>query len=146
MKYIITESKFKPIFRKLLNNLLFNGFDEIEYNWADYDCGMGVCCDPYAIGFALPDSEHYDYLFKLVHWDRYEPYGRNYPKELSDTLPEVCEEMPNINDPNFDTIIFSETYIEEIEEVIGNRDNWKFSLLEIINETFHCNATRLMVF
>jgi hypothetical protein len=30
--------------------MLFDGFDDIYYDWAQYNCGMGVCCDPYAVG------------------------------------------------------------------------------------------------
>ena len=44
----------------------FKGFDDIYYDWADFNCGMGVCCDMYAIGFVLPGREYDDYLFKLV--------------------------------------------------------------------------------
>ena len=65
MNVIITESKMRSTLFKLLN-LTFPGFEDIYYDWADYNCGMGVCCDPYAIGFVLPQNEYDDYLFKLV--------------------------------------------------------------------------------
>ena len=82
MKVIITESKMLGVLHKLLNSV-FDGFDDIYYDWADYNCGMGVCCDPYAIGFVLPQNEYDDYLFKLVDGEYFDANG-NYPEELRD--------------------------------------------------------------
>ena len=132
-----------PILHKLLNTV-FNGFDDIYYDWANYNCGMGVCCDPYAIGFTLPKSHHDDYLFKLVDDENWEPNGNNYPSELSDELPEVCYEQPDIKNPDFDLIIFYEVFAEEIENFLGPQDNWSFDLIDLINEMFGCNAKRII--
>lgn len=143
MKYLISENQMMPILHKLLNTV-FNGFDDIYYDWANYNCGMGVCCDPYAIGFTLPKSHHDDYLFKLVDDENWEPNGNNYPSELSDELPEVCYEQPDIKNPDFDLIIFYEVFAEEIENFLGPQDNWSFDLIDLINEMFGCNAKRII--
>ena len=136
------EAKTKLI-RKLMNSL-FEGFDDIYYDWAEYNCGMGVCCDPYAVGFVLPKSDYDDYLFKLVDGNNYDDYG-DYPKELRDELPEVCYEQPDIKNPNFNTIVFYGYYAEEIENYMGSEDNWKFELLELINKKFGCEAERIII-
>ena len=136
------ESRTQLAFNKLLN-LLFDGFDDMFYDWANYDCGMGICCDPYAVGFTLPNDHHDDYLFKLVDSKNWEPNGDNYPKEISDELPEVCYEQPIITDINFDVIIFSEEGLEEIESYWGDREIWKFYLLDLINKRFGCDAKNI---
>lgn len=133
----------KPILHKLLNSV-FDGFDDIYYDWASYNCGMGECCDPYAIGFVLPKNHHDDYLFKLVDDDNWEPNGDNYPDEIRDGLPEVCYEQPDIKNLNFGTIVFYEENAEEIENFLGPQDNWSFELIDLINEMFGCNATRII--
>lgn len=143
MKYLISENQMMPILHKLLNTV-FNGFDDIYYDWANYNCGMGICCDPYAIGFTLPKSHHDDYLFKLVDDENWEPNGDNYPSELRDELPEVCYEQPDIKNPDFDLIIFYEVFAEEIENFLGPQDNWSFDLIDLINEMFGCNAKRII--
>jgi len=135
------ETKIKPILNNLLN-ILFDGFDDIYYDWAQYNCGMGVCCDPYAVGFVLPTNNHDDYLFKLVDGNNYKT-NSNYPKHLSDELPEVCYEMPDVKNPNFNFIIFYEEFAEEIENYLGDEDNWKIELLKLINEKFGCKATNI---
>ena len=53
MNLIIPDTKLQSILLKLLK-LEFKGFDDIYYSWANYNCGMGECCDPYAVGFVLP--------------------------------------------------------------------------------------------
>ena len=136
------ETKIKPILNNMLN-MLFDGFDDIYYDWAQYNCGMGICCDPYAVGFVLPTNNHDDYLFKLVDGNNYDDDG-DYPKELRDELPDVCYEMPDVKNPNFNFIIFYEQFAEEIEDYLGHKKNWKFKLLEIINEKFGCKATNIM--
>ena len=133
----------KPILHKLLNSV-FDGFDDIYSDWASYNCGMGECCDPYAIGFVLPKNHHDDYLFKLVDNDNWEPNGDNYPDEIRDELPEVCYEQPDIKNLNFGTIVFYEEKAEEIENFLGPQDNWSFELIDLINEMFGCNATRII--
>jgi len=135
------ETNIKPVLNNLLN-ILFDGFDDIYYDWAQYNCGMGVCCDPYAVGFVLPTNNHDDYLFKLVDGDNYKT-NSNYPKHLSDELPEVCYEMPDVKNPNFNFIIFYEEFAEEIENYLGDEDNWKIELLKLINEKFGCKATNI---
>jgi hypothetical protein len=142
-KVLREETNFKPALHNLLN-LLFEGFDDIYYDWANYNCGMGVCCDPYAIGFVLPKNDYDDYLFKLVDDSKYDDYG-DYPKHLRYELPEVCYEMPDIKDPNFNTIVFYGNYAEEIENYLGNEVNWSIYLMDLINEKFGCNAKRIIV-
>jgi hypothetical protein len=141
-KVLREETKIKPILNNMLN-MLFDGFDDIYYDWAQYNCGMGVCCDPYAVGFVLPKNNYDDYLFKLVDGNNYKT-NSNYPKHLSDELPEVCYEMPDVKNPNFNFIIFYEEFAEEIEDYLGHKKNWKFELLDLINEKFGCEATNIM--
>ena len=141
-RIIREETNIKPVLNNLLN-MLFDGFDNCDYDWADFGCGMGVCCDPYAIGFVLPDSNYDDYLFKLVDGRFYDDDG-NYPEELKGELPEVCYEMPDVKNPNFNFIIFYEQFAEEIENYLGRKGNWKIELLELINEKFGCKATNIM--
>lgn len=144
MKILITENKMKPILHNLLNKL-FDGFDDIYYDWANFNCGMGECCDPYAIGFTLPKSQYDEYLFKLIDGDNWEPFGRNYPDEISDELPEVCHEYPDVKNTNFNIIIFNYDDAKEIENFLGPKENWSSSLLDIINEKFGCEATKILI-
>ena len=117
----------------LLLNILFDDFNDVYYDWAEYNCGMGVCCDPYAVGFTLPNKDYNDYLFLLVDGDNCDLMG-DYPSEISDELPEVCYEPPNIKNPQFNTLVLYEIFVEEIEEYLGPSYNWKSSLLNIINK------------
>jgi len=142
MKYIITENKMINILHQILNKE-FEGFDDIYYNWADYNCGMGVCCDPYAIGFVLPKSHYDDYLFKFVDGESYDGDG-DYPDELSDDLPEPCLESPDIKDPRFDTILFYQDFAEEIGNYLGSPDNWEKELLYLLNKQFNMNASYIL--
>lgn len=144
-KTIVTESEIKTnsTLHKLLI-VLFDGFDEIDYDWANYMCGMGECCDPYAIGFTLPKSSYDDYLFKLVDGNKYDDDG-DYPKEFIDELPEVCYEQPNLKNPDFDTIVFYGAFAEEIEDYMGPESNWSSDLLKIINNQFGCEAKRIII-
>jgi hypothetical protein len=135
------ETNIKPILNNMLN-MLFDGFDDIYYDWAQYNCGMGVCCDPYAVGFVLPKNDYDDYLFKLVDGNNYSVSGK-YSKHLRDELPEVCYEMPDVKNPNFNFILFYEEFAEEIEDYLGPKSNWKMELLELINEKFGCKATNI---
>jgi hypothetical protein len=136
------ETKIKPILNNMLN-MLFDGFDDIYYDWANYNCGMGICCDPYAIGFVLPQNEYDDYLFKLVEGEYYDANG-DYPEELRDDLPEPCYEYPDVRDSRFDTIVFYEVFAEEIEQYLGPKSNWKIKLLELINKKFGCESTNII--
>jgi hypothetical protein len=142
MKILITENKLKPILLRLLNMEFEGWFDNIYYDWANYNCGMGECCDPYAIGFTLPKAHYDDYLFKLVDDENYSP-GGFYPSELSDELPEVCQEYPDIKNPNFDTIYFYEDNIENVVNFLGEKEIWSKTLLDIINDKFDCDATKI---
>lgn len=144
-KTIVTESETKTnsALHKLVN-VLFDGFDEIDYDWANYMCGMGECCDPYAIGFTLPKSDYDDYIFKLVDGNKYDDDG-DYPKEFGDELPEVCYEQPNLKNPDFNTIVFYGAFAEEIEDYMGHPHNWNLDLLKIINNQFGCDAKRIII-
>jgi hypothetical protein len=137
------ETSIRPALNNLIS-MLFDGFDDIYYDWANYMCGMGECCDPYAIGFVLPNSDYDDYIFKLVDSVNYDD-DADYPKELRDELPEVCYESPDIKNPDFDTIVFYGSYAEEIEEYMGSEKNWKIGLLELINKKFGCDAKRIII-
>jgi hypothetical protein len=142
-KVLKEETNIRPALHNLLN-VLFKGFDDMYYDWAEYDCGMGVCCDPYAIGFTPPKSAHNNYLFKLVDSDNYDLFGE-YPKEITDELPEVCYESPDIKNPQFDTIVFYEDFAEEIENYLGPQNIWKEIFLTIINDKFGCKAWDLII-
>jgi hypothetical protein len=141
-KILREETNIKPALHNLLN-ILFDGFDDMGYDWAEFNCGMGICCDPYAIGFVLPKKPHGDYLFKLVDEKNYDHYG-DYSEELKEELPEACYEQPDIKDPNFDTIVFYLDYSEDIENYFGDEDNWSFDLMDIINKKFGCDAKRII--
>jgi hypothetical protein len=121
----------------------FEGFDDSYYDWAEFNCGMGVCCDPYAVGFVLPDSEYNDYLFKLVNSKYYDDDG-DYPSELKGDLPEPCHNPPNINNKEFDTIILSDEMYERLESLFGSVDVWSVPLLTIINGVFNTNARNVL--
>jgi len=142
-KVLREETKTNSSLHNLLN-ILFDGFDDVYYDWANYNCGMGICCDPYAVGFVLPKNDYDDYLFKLVDGNNYDNNGK-YPKELRDDLPEVCYETPNIQNPDFNTIVFYGEYSEEIEDYLGHESNWKSDLLKIINKKFGCDAKRIII-
>ncbi len=142
-KILREETNIIPVLHNLLN-MLFDGFDDMYYDWAEFNCGMGVCCDPYAIGFTLPDSEYNDYLFKLVDGDNYDVFGE-YPEELHGDLPEPCYEQPDIKDPRFDTIVFYEVFAEDIVNYLGPQNNWKESFLNLINDKYGCKAWDLII-
>jgi hypothetical protein len=142
MKVTITESKLTKVIHTYLT-MSFGGFDNCHYDWADFNCGMGVCCDPYAVGFVLPDSEYDDYLFKLVN-DKYYDDDGDYPEELKGDLPEVCHNSPDVSDEEFNTIILSEEMYERLESLFGDIHIWSKPLLTIINGVFHTNANTIL--
>jgi len=142
MKAIIPESKFTKILHTYLNTS-FNGFDDCTYDWANFNCGMGVCCDPYAIGFVLPESEYDDYLFKLADSENYDDDG-DYAEELKGELPEPCHNSPDISNPAFDTIIIDEEMYERLNDLFNNINVWREPLLSIINKVFNTNANSLI--
>lgn len=146
MKLIITESRIEQIIQKSLS-IVFNGFEDIRWNWADFNCGWGVCCDIYAVGFTLPNDEYdnyysyrYDnYIFKLVEGKYYDDDG-DYPDEMKGELPEECYNQPDLYDPRFDTIVFYEEYAEKLEDLLGPIDKVKTPLLNVLNEMFGMDA------
>ena len=141
MEVIISESKLTKVLHTYLT-MSFEGFNDCIYDWSEFNCGMGICCDPYAIGFVLPDSEYNEYLFKLVDGNNYDDDG-DYPSDVSDDLPEVCEDRPDLNNSKFESILISEEMYERITDLFGNIDIWRGSLLSIINKTFNTNARSL---
>jgi len=143
IRRVLKEERNKKTVINNLLNMLFDGFDDIYYDWAEYNCGMGVCCDPYAIGFVLPQNDYNDYLFKLVDSDNYDDDG-DYPEHLGDELPEVCYERPDLKNPNFNFIVCYEVFVEEIKDYLGDEDNWKMELLDLINKKFGCKATDII--
>ena len=147
MDVTITEKRLSEVLYKYLNTTI-KGFDKCDYDWAEFGCGMGVCCDPYAIGFILPKHvgnylESDNYLFKLVDGEFYDDDG-DYPEELRGELPEVCQNPPNIQYGEFDTIIIREDLYSNIRKVFGNVDIWRNSLLHLLNEVYGFNARTLM--
>jgi hypothetical protein len=142
-KVLREETNIKPVLHNLLN-MLFDGFDDMYYDWANYNCGMGVCCDPYAIGFVLPTHHYEDYIFKLVDDTKYDDDG-DYPKELRDELPEPCYDFPDVKDPRFNVIVFYQDFAEDIENYFGPQMNWKESLLNLINDKYGCKAWDLII-
>ena len=142
MKAIIPESKLTKVLHTYLN-LSFEGFDNCDYDWANFNCGMGVCCDQYCVGFSLPKSEYDDYLFKLVNSEYYDDDG-DYPEELKGELPEPCHNPPNISNPEFDTIVIDEDMYERLNDLFNNINVWREPLLSIINKVFHTNANSLI--
>ena len=140
MKVTITETKLTKVIHKYIN-VSFEGFDNCHYDWAEFSCGLGVCCDPYAVGFVLPGSEYNDYLFKLVNSEYYDDDG-DYSSELD--LFELCYNSPDINNKEFDTILLSDEMYKRLK-IVGFGDMvWKDSLLTIINEVFNTNAQSIL--
>ena len=142
MDVTITEKRLTEVLHKYLSTTI-KGFDKCGYDWAEFGCGMGVCCDPYAIGFVLPDKNYDDYLFKLVDGEFYDDRG-NYPEELSGDLPEVCQSPPNIEYGEYETVIIYEELYETIKKVFGDINIWRNSLLHLLNEVYGFNARTLM--
>jgi hypothetical protein len=142
MKVRITEKRLSEVLYKYLN-VTIKGFDKCNYDWAEFYCGIGVCCDPYAIGFSLPDKNYDDYLFKLVDGEFYDDDG-DYPEEIKGDLPEVCYSTPNLEKVKFDTIILNEEMFDIIAKMFGNFNTWRGSLLTILNNTYGLNAKTLL--
>ena len=141
MEYIIDESKLTNVISKFLN-LSFDGFEDMDYTWADFDCGWGVCCDIYAIGFVLPGREHDDYLFKLVDGENYDD-GGDYPEELMGELPEPCHDFPDITESRFDTLWLEEELIDRLIDMFGGVDVWGKSFLNMFNQKYGTTATQI---
>jgi hypothetical protein len=94
------------------------------------------------VGFWGFGDEYNEYLFKLVNGNYYDDDG-DYPAELSDDLPEVCEDRPDISDSEFETILISEEMYERLNDLFNDINIWRKPLLSIINKTFHTNARSL---
>jgi hypothetical protein len=142
MKLIITESRIEQIIQKSLS-IIFDGFEDTTWSWADFNCGWGVCCDIYAVGFVLPNNDHDDYIFKLVDGENYDNNG-DYPEELKGELPEECYNQPDLYDPRFDTIIFYEVYAERLEDFLGPLYKVETPLLNTLNEMFGMDAKKII--
>jgi hypothetical protein len=143
MKVIITESKLTNIIYKFLE-LSYDGFDNCWIDWGNYGCNLGICCDPYSIIFVPPKEKSFDeFIFKLADSRNYNEYGDNYPSEWMDEMPEPCDTLPDIKDPNFDTIILSEGMYDKLKSFFGTTTMLKEPLLNIINEVFGLNATHI---
>ena len=141
MEYIIDESKLTNVVLKYVNQT-FDGFEDMNYNWADFNCGWGVCCDIYAVGFVLPGSEHDDYLFKLVDGENYNNSG-DYPEELMGALPEPCYDLPDITESRFDTLWLGDELIDELSNMFGNMNVWDKSFLNIVNQKYGTTASHI---
>jgi hypothetical protein len=141
MKVTITESKLTKLLHKYIN-MSFEGFDNCYYDWAEFNCGMGVCCDPYAVGFVLPDSEYNDYLFKLVDGENYNNDG-DYPDELKSELPEPCYDSPDITESRFDTLWLEEELTDRLIDMFGGFDVWGKSFLNMFNQKYKTNVTQI---
>jgi len=142
MEVIISESKLTKVIYTYLT-MSFEGFDNCSYDWANFNCGMGVCCDPYAIGFVLPESEYDDYLFKLVNGELYDD-DSDYGEDLKGDLPEPCNYSPDITDREFNTIIMGEDIYERLHDLFGDIDIWRQPLASVINKVFNTNAHTLL--
>jgi hypothetical protein len=142
MDVIITEKRLTEVLYKYLNARI-KGFDKCNYDWAEFGCGMGVCCDPYAIQFVLDENSYDDYLFKLVDGEFYDDDG-DYPEEIKGDLPDVCYSTPNLEKVKFDTIILNEEMFDIIAKMFGNFNTWRGSLLTILNNTYGLNAKTLL--
>ena len=147
MDVTITEKRLTEVLHKYLSTTI-KGFDKCDYDWAEFGCGMGVCCDPYAIGFILPKHvgnylESDNYLFKLVDSRFYDDDG-DYPEEITGELPLVCKYPPDIKDSSYNTIIIYEELYESLRKLFGHIDIWRNPLLNIINNTYGLNATELL--
>jgi len=144
MKYIITENKIVDILKKYNEKFLKISPENLYYSWTDYNCGMGVCCDPYSTGFWKKNSDYDVPLFKLVMSKNYDDDG-DYPLDLSDELPEECEQQPDITNPKFDTYIIEEELTEEVKKIFGIHKNWSNHFLDLLNDIFGTQATDILI-
>ena len=141
MNYIITENRMVGVLKKYLI-MQFPSFNFMHYDWANFNCGMGECCDMYAIGFTLPEDHYDDYLFKLIESGKYHATG-HYDSEMYSELPEPCKEQPNILEKRFDEYLISERLCEPFENMFGSMDNWGHMLLTILNHKFNTKVKRI---
>jgi len=144
MQLVIPESKLLNILHKYLKSV-YPEFDVMDYTWADFNCGWGVCCDIYAVGFYLPGYSVEESIIKLVDGENYDDDG-DYPDELKGELPEPCYDYPDITEPRFDTLLINEEVVEELDNFFGNVNNWKDSFLILFNKIYGTNATNVVTF
>ena len=142
MKVTITESRLTNVIDEFINANYQNIYD-CWMDWGNYSCGLGECCDPYAIAFIPNDKSHSDYyMFKLVDSRKYSSFGDEYPVEWEDELPQECETFPNIKEPQFNKIVVSEE-MADVLGFFGDIKVWGEPLLTIINSTFGLNANQI---
>ena len=143
MDVIISESKLTNVIHNFLN-MSYEGFDNCDYDWGSFNCGMGICCDPYAINFVLPQEDELDnYLFKLVDGEYYD-FDGDYPKELSGgDLPEPCHNSPDITEKRFDIIILNYDLVDRLNDMFYNSNVWREPVISIINKVYNTNANTL---
>lgn len=132
------------VLKKYNEKVLKISNENLYYSWTDYNCGMGVCCDPYSAGFWKKNSDYDTPLFKLVMSENYDDDG-DYPLDLSDELPEECEEQPDITNPKFDTYIIEEELTEELNTTFGDSDIWAKSLMILLNNIFDIHAKHILI-
>jgi len=144
MKYIITENRMVGILKRYCKEVLDISPENLYYSWTDFNCGWGVCCDPYSAGFWKKNSDYNNPFFKLVMSKHYDDDG-DYPEELYDELPEECEQQPDITDPKFDTYIVEDELAEELNNTFGDSDIWEKSLLILLNDIFGTQATDILI-
>ena len=142
MNVTIAESKFIKVLHTYLS-MSFKGFDDCYHDWADFNCGMGICCDPYAIGFILPTVRHDNYLFKFVDSKHYNDNGK-YPANISGDLPKPCYESPDLKEERFDVIVISEDMYERLNDLFNDINVWRKPLLSLLNNEFYINAKDLI--
>ena len=144
MKYVITENKLTKVITKYLKTSL--GLDlnsgKIYISWTDYNCGMGVCCDPYSAGI-FSQKKYDEPLMKIVISEFYDDDG-DYPKSMMEELPVECEELPDITNTKFDTFILGEEVIESLQEILGSDlRQYGEEICITLNEILGTNATEV---
>jgi len=142
MKVIVTESKLTKVLHTYLN-ITFEGFDNCQYEYSHIFCDGGICADPYAIGFFLPQDN--EYLFKLVNSEHYDDDG-NYPRGFGMDLLKSNKTTPNKSNKEFDTIVVTERLYNNLYSFFGDIDIWRDPLLSVINNVYNTHATNLLYF
>jgi len=137
-----SENKMISAIERVLD-IEYPNLSDSSIDWAEFNCGMGICCDPYAIGFVLPGEEYQynDYLFKLVDGKNYSIMG-DYPIEIYEELPEPCYNRPDITNPEFDVIIIHHEMMEILNNYFNKTKIWESELVTVLNRKFGFNATK----
>jgi hypothetical protein len=142
MKVIVTESKLTKVLHTYLN-MTFEGFDNCQYEFAHIFCDEGICADPNAIGFFLPDGSNY--LFRLVNSEHHDD-DSDYPRGYGMSLNKASKITPDINNKEFDTIVMTKDLYDILYGFFGDIDIWRDPLLSIINNVYNTHATNLLYF